>query len=293
MGFDWRELNPFTSPTVQRQYGRIGASGEDGARWMGLNNVSDKIWGKRGGVIAKDNFDKNAALQREFAQNSIRWKVNDAKMAGIHPIYAIGAQGTSFSPMYSSDSGSGGDPDVAALAEVGQNVTRAIGATRTTEEKLAASLNLESMDLDNQLKRAELAKINAGPSFPGGSQTFIEGQGNSGPAKIVNKQMERVTSLPGRPDIEPGSKTGVGFYNTKDGALVPVPSLDTKQSIEDNFIQELMWSLRNNIMPNFTGGAPPPGYRWSVKEQAYVPDKGLDPKDFKDYGPPKQRRRNP
>lgn len=34
---------------------------------------------------------KNRNFQREFAQNGISWKVADAKRAGIHPLYALGA----------------------------------------------------------------------------------------------------------------------------------------------------------------------------------------------------------
>lgn len=43
---------------------------------------------------------QNRQLQREFAQNSIQWKVNDAKQAGLHPLAAIGAQGTSYTPVH-------------------------------------------------------------------------------------------------------------------------------------------------------------------------------------------------
>jgi len=256
-----------------------GAGANEGLRAM-APSIHKKLFGEKARGPT-DNFDKNAALQREFAQNSIRWKVNDAKMAGIHPLYAIGAQGTSFSPMYSSSAGeSQSDIDTAALGEAGQNVVRAIGATRTQEEKMAAALNLEGMRLDNELKASQIRQINSpAPSFPG-DQNFIEGQGNSGP-KIKNKTMERVTSMAGRPDLEPGSKTGVGFYNTADGGLVPVPSVDTKQSIEDNMIQELLWSLRNNVVPNITGGDPPPGYHWSKQSQAYK--KRKDPHWMDDY----------
>ena len=41
---------------------------------------------------------KQAELQREFAQKGVQWRVEDAKKAGLHPLYAIGAQGASFSP---------------------------------------------------------------------------------------------------------------------------------------------------------------------------------------------------
>lgn len=40
-----------------------------------------------------DNWEqiRNAdAIQREFAQQGIRWKVEDAKAAGLHPLYALG-----------------------------------------------------------------------------------------------------------------------------------------------------------------------------------------------------------
>lgn len=42
--------------------------------------------------------DKNIALQREFAQHGIRWRVEDAKAAGVHPMYALGAGGAAFAP---------------------------------------------------------------------------------------------------------------------------------------------------------------------------------------------------
>lgn len=44
--------------------------------------------------------EQNRQMQREFAQNSIQWKVNDAKAAGLHPLSAIGAQGTSYTPVH-------------------------------------------------------------------------------------------------------------------------------------------------------------------------------------------------
>lgn len=47
---------------------------------------------------ANENFILNRDLQKEFAQNSIQWRVDDAKKAGIHPLYALGAQGASYTP---------------------------------------------------------------------------------------------------------------------------------------------------------------------------------------------------
>ena len=39
------------------------------------------------------------AQQREFAQQGIRWRVEDAQKAGIHPLYAMGASIPTYSPV--------------------------------------------------------------------------------------------------------------------------------------------------------------------------------------------------
>lgn len=138
-----------------------------------------------GGLLGKKSADKaresqeaanaaNAALQREFAQNSIRWRVDDARAAGIHPIYALGAPTISASPSYvgaTADNSMG-----AALANAGQDIGRAINATRTTPERMLAlkeaQLRLESLSLDNEVKRASLASSvmrlaqNSNPPMP-------------------------------------------------------------------------------------------------------------------------------
>lgn len=41
---------------------------------------------------------QNYQAQKEFAQNSIQWKVDDAKKAGLHPLAAIGAQSSYYTP---------------------------------------------------------------------------------------------------------------------------------------------------------------------------------------------------
>lgn len=48
--------------------------------------------------FAREQADKNIALQREFAQMGIRWRVEDAKAAGLHPMYALTGGGAAFAP---------------------------------------------------------------------------------------------------------------------------------------------------------------------------------------------------
>lgn len=45
---------------------------------------------------------QNYNAQKEFAQNGILWRKQDALRAGINPIYALGASGASFSPSFTA-----------------------------------------------------------------------------------------------------------------------------------------------------------------------------------------------
>lgn len=66
--------------------------------------------------------------QKEFAQNGLRWRVEDAKAAGIHPIFAVGANTPSYSPQAAVGTDFG-------LSQVGQDIGRAIEAGQTRRER--------------------------------------------------------------------------------------------------------------------------------------------------------------
>lgn len=232
---------------------------------------------------ARDAAAANTAMQMEFAKNGIRWKVADAKAAGIHPLYALGAQGASFSPVSIGETPNLAMPN--ALANMGQDIGRAISTTRTQEEKevaainlAAARANLDGQVIDNQIKAKTLSNMSAtAPSFPG-STNFIPGQGNSPLMKV--KPSERSSSEPGRPAQQAGWVPDVGYARTDTG-LTPVPSQDVKERIEDQMIPELMWAMRNQIAPNLGVATPPPksqlpkgadSWRWSFRSQEWQPN---------------------
>lgn len=244
-------------------------------------SISDNQNRKDQAELDAANWSRNVEAQREFAKHGIRWKVEDAKAAGIHPLVGLGAQSASFSPI---SIGSTSQPS--SLASMGQDVGRAIAATGTQADRemstlsiQGAKLDLEGKALDNQIKNSQLQKLNAtGPAFPNASGNFISGQGNSGPA-IIEKPFERTTSMPGNPHSEPGAIPDVGWAKTATG-VVPIPSNDVKQRIEDNMPQEWMHYYRNNISQNFDSGPKPreadlpKGYdywKWSIPRQEYQP----------------------
>lgn len=238
-----------------------------------------------GGLLNKSSSDKaqaasqqqalrQEALQKEFAQHGIQWRVEDAKKAGIHPIYALGGSGASYSPVssnFSADTSIG-----SALAAAGQDVSGAINRTRTQGQREDAftiaskQLALEKGGLENELLRTEIAsktgrlRQSSGPPFPG-SNFLIPGQAQSGLVK--DKPLERVNADPGATFQEPGAITDRGYARTAGGGLMPVPSADVKERIEDNWFQEMAHFMRNNVMPMFTQGDTPPypapaGSRW-------------------------------
>lgn len=51
----------------------------------------DAIGGIFDSISDSKTAKENIKLQKQFAQTGIQWKVADAKKAGIHPVYALGA----------------------------------------------------------------------------------------------------------------------------------------------------------------------------------------------------------
>lgn len=229
---------------------------------------------------AKDTAAQNIALQKEFAQSGIQWKVQDAKKAGVHPLYALGASTHSFAPV------SVGSNMSEALGGAGQDISRAINSTRSTEDRMDAftrtsrALAVEKMGLENQLLQAQIAKLNqagAPPAMPIGNRYLIDGQGAT--TLVKDEPLERTPAQPGKPHSEPGAITSVGYGVTPSGGMEPVPSKDMKERIEDDIIAQASWFVRNRILPTFGFNEAPPaaplpdGYQWRFHpfKQEYRP----------------------
>lgn len=234
-----------------------------------------------GGIIgdksARDAAKRNTDMQIAFAKKGIQWKVADAIKAGVSPEYALGAPTTSFSPTHTG--GQTGN----MIADAGQNIARSVLASGTSKDReMDAALKAETlrgMQLQNDKIDPALTSINrpGNPPFPHPNGNVIPGQGNS-PVKDV--ALERTGQSRSAPHSEGGSIPAVGWMNTPDGGLRPVPSQDVKNRIEDQLIPETVWAAQNLVAPNFGKGPRPPaealpkgakGWRWSVSRQAWYP----------------------
>lgn len=201
---------------------------------------------------------ENIKLQKQFAQKGIQWKVADAQKAGIHPLYALGASTTSFSPV-----SVGAVPENAlasSLSGMGQNLVRAgmanlapserVAAIGSAQQSVANELSIENQTLQNQLLKFRVQQMQAGQIGPGGPEEeknlLIPGQGNTAG---INPEAMKVAPAGSAPSGEAGSITDMGWARTKTG-WAPVPSKDVKERIEDNLPQELMHFYRNNILPS-------------------------------------------
>lgn len=227
---------------------------------------------------ARDVGSQNADLQREFAQNGITWKVEDAKRAGIHPLYALGAQTLGASPSYVSSNSMG-----SALAEAGQNLSRSIHAKSTSADRLAERLamaQIEGQELENKYKAVQLSKLDS-PGLP----PPLPHVGYDGSALVNPDAMKRTMSIPGKDFSEPSGVSDLGWSTTSRGGYAPSLSSDLSQRQGELEIASIPWFIRNMVKPNLPwnwnnqDSAPPKDllpkgakrWYWSMGEQAWMP----------------------
>lgn len=244
---------------------------------MGLGNIVSAVGSIAGGLIGANNAQSVAGMnyeaQKEFAQNGIRWRVEDAKRAGIHPLYALGASTQGYSP----SGGYTGDYGISdAAAHFGQGFERAQQAKMTKEERdkqdvrdaiqdMAAleDLNQKRRLNDAQIRLANseifrnfalstnaLRKTGLPPAMPGGLGGVIAGQGNSYATGQTTPEISSVvTSEKGTPSVQAGSPPDVRFYRTLSGGRAPLPTEDAGDAMDAALGAGLQWSFRNNLVP--------------------------------------------
>lgn len=95
---------------------------------------------------------ENIKMQKEFAQNGIQWKVQDAEKAGIHPAIALGANTYQATPSsVAPDVGSG-------VSGAFKHFGSAIDSFVEDKEE-ERNLQLENMKLQNEKEKLEIEKM--------------------------------------------------------------------------------------------------------------------------------------
>lgn len=93
-----------------------------GAAAAGGNLIGGIVGHILNNKASKEEWQANYNAQKEFAQNSIQWRVQDAQKAGIHPLYAMGN-----SPGYTPSSSMNNNSLQAGIAGAGEAMQMAMG----------------------------------------------------------------------------------------------------------------------------------------------------------------------
>lgn len=263
---------------------------------MGIDKGFE-VWGNLEAAAAQreanrlnaDMTREQMAKQEEFAKMGVQWRVADAIKAGIHPVYAMGASPSSFTPVSSNiqPEMSSGAAIANSFRGMGQDASRALSMSMDAPQRKMAELQIKNMELDldgkvidNAIRSSELAKMNQVPT-PGATNqlNFMPGQGDSTKASIQVQPAKPTAADPRNPAKEMGLISDYGYNRNRFGLGI-VPSTDIKQRIEDMIVPETMWSLRNTYVTSPKNVPSPKDYPlpkgftkwvWNPVKQSFVP----------------------
>lgn len=246
--------------------------------------------------------------QKDFAQMGIRWKVDDARAAGLHPLAVLGSAGASYSPTVVAAQvpdgvvkrGSRFDGLNDALSSMGQNTTRPQMATKTGYEIQMEGLALERAQLQNRLLEGQVqnewAALMGQPSGP----TMPTAVGPSAVGAVRIKPSESVSRDRSDSGREAASTPATKNFSVGHGLSIDLPGQQMAESLESmgpGAAPMLMTvrGLRNKILGPDGGPsvAPPAGSRWvwSPWKQSFSLEKIAPPRKAEYPTPQYQRYR--
>ena len=228
----------FMDPIVQAALIGAGTNLASGFLFPSAGGYDHKAQ-KKAKAFAREQMAFNLNAQKEFAQHGLRWRVEDAKAAGLSPLAALG--GASFQPStphvaFPQKSRSGSAERT--LRGIGQDISRAVRAQMTPEEKRVSLANARIAEADAKLKELQVKRQIEGPGSPNFNPV--------GETKSTN-----VYEIEPKPAQNPaGIGTGtapmhdIGLWNTIDQVRgLPIYSKYTSESMEsDNYTgAKVLW----------------------------------------------------
>lgn len=163
-----------------------------------ISTIGSLTGGLLGDKSASKAANKDYRRQKEFAQNSVRWKVEDAKRAGLHPLFALGG-GTNFSPSGIVGTGLG-----SAVAESSKNIQNTINSRSIPKGTPARQLHDAQLRESNARVKKDEAQAALALSEARRAQQALNSRQDTpletGKATgvIRNLPAERVSNAPGQ-----------------------------------------------------------------------------------------------
>lgn len=207
-----------------------------------LSAVSPVVGSLAGALINKRSNDKqhqyqthveqrNIARDYDFAKNQLQWRAEDARKAGIHPLAAMGGQ--TYTPS-ANIAGGGGMADVGGnLAQMGQDIGRAIKAGQDKYTRQVQEITLENLKTDSAMKKLQLqqAMKSANQQIAPAVPNPVKEQTN--PSGKIRKVNSDVMSSIGRGAVQAGQPPAYRWVKTGKEEYQPVLSEQMKQSEEE------------------------------------------------------------
>lgn len=243
--------------------------------------------------FATQRSEQEYQRQKEFAQMGIRWKAEDAKAAGLHPLAAIGGVGASYSPTLvmpdrspMPDFAGTGEKIGSYLEQMGQNTARAQNATATVEERRLAELAIRnaelrnsSLELDLAAKTAALLGQPSNPPLPSAAGPSVVSSGHTLSAVGRGIKVEPSTSVvasPANTGLEAASTPFAKRHNLGRGLGVMLPSQAAAEALEGLGAAQhvagpaLLGAIAaGQLLHGPETGPPHPSMKWNRWKQAW------------------------
>lgn len=216
-------------------------------------------------------------FQKDAAQNGITWRVQDAQKAGVSPLVALGAPTFSPSPIaYMADSPRNSMADIgSAVGKMGQDISRAVGATMTPYEKAQVQLQTDAAARQSQVTDAQVNLMQAQANYYNARSVstppmpmavkdtgqIIPGQSGghvmSGAQGNVNKLPEVYTHQGASPGVTSGRPNpGSEVYVNPNGSIYFQAPKGSPAS-QGDFLESGISFLQNRLGPSFGMTHPP------------------------------------
>jgi hypothetical protein len=190
-----------------------------------FNNWTNRAAMKKFNRQKRRDAEKERIMQREFAMNGISWRVGDAKRAGLHPLAALGANVTSYSPVHAGD-----QPNLtrsnysAEFARMGQ-----AGHNREMQK-----LTVERMKKENDLLQAQIDNIRkSSTGQPTQSDIIQQPEG----AQIVPDQVKATKKSD--PSVTAGVHAQDRYVIDKNGFLNRTYTEEISEAMESDIAYQL------------------------------------------------------
>lgn len=234
-----------------------------------LGSILGAIGSVASGILGNNAAKQQQKMQVKFAKNQLQWKAEDAEKAGISKIFAMGAPTMSYQP---TSVGGGFDQ----LGAMGQNIGNAIQQTQTPQDKLtgmgrvAQAIQLEGLQLDNELKKTQIAsqqklltQPGAAPGIPGLDPAYsIPGQPATVGIPERELKMKTDVATPGEPALVPGKTPEVMLSDTVSGGTSPILPPAMQEALESQgWAAQMQYFMRNGLFPWFSDKYRPSQYR--------------------------------